>query len=84
MISSKDRLRREIELINKHPVDYVSAGPKNDNIFEWVATIMGPKNTPYQGGVFVLDIKFPFDYPFMPPKILFKTQIYTCKYFKRG
>ena len=47
-----------------------------DNIFEWICKIMGPRDSCYRGGLFFLKITFPFDYPNSKPEIIFLTPIY--------
>ncbi|KAH7943102.1 hypothetical protein HPB52_005322 [Rhipicephalus sanguineus] len=62
------RIRRELEEIRYSPLTNCSAGPISScDLFKWTATIVGPEETPYEGGVFLLDVTFPEDYPFNPP-----------------
>ncbi|XP_051912498.1 ubiquitin-conjugating enzyme E2 1-like [Hippocampus zosterae] len=67
----KDYIELEKERI---PTVGVAAKPLDDNIFKWHANIKGPEGTPYEGGIFHLEIEFPQSYPHAPPKItLFTT-----------
>ena len=54
-----------------------SAEPIDESdYYKWQGLIHGPEDTPYHGGLFQLEIEFPVDYPFKPPKVTFVTRIY--------
>jgi len=76
MTTATIRLAKEFENLTKDPVENVIFEIKNDNILEWTFILFGPHGSPYEGGVYTGEIKFPSNFPFSPPVVRF-----TCKLF---
>ena len=78
-IQGIDQLQREYKELSQNPISNigVSVGLVDEgNIYKWRATLTGPKDTSYKGGIFILIITFPMDYPNHPPEVCFRTPIY--------
>lgn len=72
----RQRLSRELTKIANSPPQGICVFPKDEKLSVLEAKITGPKETPYQDGVFNLEINVPEKYPFAPPSIKFLTKIY--------
>merc|ERR1712100_870903 len=61
-----------------HSGEGVHIFPAPDNLQFWRALIEGPQGSPFEGGVFALNVIVPDNYPFSAPRITFETPIYHC------
>lgn len=78
-MSSQIQLRRlaeEIRMLREDPIHGITIIPNEDDISSWDAVIVGPEDTPYEGGNFEMRISFTSEFPFRPPKVEFKTRIF--------
>ena len=81
------KLRKEFDALQNNPITSlgVTVGlPDPKNIFKWKISMLGPADTPYAGGVFILEANFPDTYPKDGPKIKFLTKIFHCNVFGWG
>ena len=83
-MSTVNRLKNELKELETNAPTNCSANMVSDDIYHWQATILGPEGSPYENGVFYLQILFPQDYPFKPPKVKFITKIYHCNINNNG
>lgn len=78
--------RRHMARISKELVDFnrstdadragITLETVKESLANLRATIRGPTGTPYEGGVFVVQITVPSTYPFEPPKMKFETRVW--------
>ena len=78
-IETLRRIREEYMDLNRNPILNLGVGvglPNEDDIFNWKISVIAPRDTPYMGGVFLILLHFPDNYPNAHPEIRFKTPIY--------
>ena len=64
-------VNREIQILGNSLADGIVVKAVEDRMDIYSAMIQGPKDTPYEGGVFLFDIKLPENYPRAPPKVFY-------------
>ena len=75
---------KETQRLIADPVAGISATPYADNLRYFAVAIEGPADSPYEKGVFQLELFLPADYPMAPPKVRFLTKIYHPNVDKLG
>lgn len=70
------RVQKELVEVERDKLSGVSIQISGDNLAHMQGTIEGPSGTPYEGGVFTIDIHLPSAYPFEPPKMQFITKVW--------
>eukprot|EP00835_Amoeboradix_gromovi_P001053 NODE_41_length_29768_cov_0.533924.p16 type:complete len:147 gc:universal NODE_41_length_29768_cov_0.533924:28956-29396(+) len=81
---SVKRIQVELKNLMENPIKGVHIIPNEDDVLSWIVKITGPAGTPYEKGTFSINIVFTSDFPFKPPKILFKTKIYHPNFDSDG
>lgn len=79
-----NRILQETRELAKNPPMGITATPKGDNMRYFDVTIQGPKDTPYEGGVFRLELFLSESYPLVAPNVRFLTKIYHPNIDKIG
>jgi ubiquitin-conjugating enzyme E2 G2 len=75
--TAQRRLLKEYHDLTNNPPEGITAGPvSEDDLLYWEALIQGPEGTPFEGGVFPAELKFPKDYPLAPPSMRFLGEVW--------
>ncbi|XP_021890518.1 ubiquitin-conjugating enzyme E2 1-like isoform X1 [Carica papaya] len=83
--SAQLRLMSDLKSIINEPPEGCSASPLSDeNLFVWSATIFGPDETPWEGGVFSLRMTFGQNYPEKPPRVRFTSEMFHPNIYRDG
>ncbi|XKL64227.1 hypothetical protein PGB90_004313 [Kerria lacca] len=78
------RLQKELNDMRVHGLKcFRDIQVDESNILSWTGLIV-PENPPFNKGAFRIEINFPAEYPFKPPKINFKTKIYHPNIDEKG
>eukprot|EP00834_Sanchytrium_tribonematis_P008747 NODE_1159_length_1970_cov_0.708177.p3 type:complete len:158 gc:universal NODE_1159_length_1970_cov_0.708177:1280-807(-) len=89
MSLAKDRLIAERKKFRKERPFGFSAVPEKTpngelNMFKWICKIPGPSNSPWQAGLYTVELIFPNTYPKSPPAAIFNPPLLHPNIFTDG
>jgi ubiquitin-conjugating enzyme E2 N len=78
------RITKEIEKLEAQKEQGLDIFTTKDNNRYVFMKLIGPKDTPYENGIFYIEFYFPDDYPSCPPEARFLTKIFHPNIDKIG
>ena len=79
------RLMADLRELERDTPEGISAAPISDaNLLVWNASIFGPDETPWEGGIYPLRLTFPPQYPTKPPRVVFLCEMYHPNVYADG
>lgn len=70
------RILKELDDVKKDQQASITLEMADNELNHLTGSFIGPPDTPYAGGVFLVDIRIPNEYPFKPPIMKFDTKVY--------
>lgn len=75
--------------LNKELKDALEKGwdiEPSDDLRQWDVVFRGPQacGSPYEDGSWIVNITFPIEYPFKPPKVVFSSKIFHPNVTEKG
>ncbi|CAD8137345.1 unnamed protein product [Paramecium octaurelia] len=78
------RVMKELMIYEQKPHPFVKVFPCSHDVSFWKIIMVGPEQTPYSNGIYILYMKFPQEFPLQPPDLRFLTSIYHCNINSQG
>ena len=79
------RLLSDVREMQASPPEGCSAAPLSEsNLLLWNASIIGPEDSPWEGGIFSLRLQFPESYPNKPPRVRFTSVMFHPNVYSDG
>ena len=83
-LTARRQINNELKHLQTNQSRNYLVTPNDDDRKEWTVDMYGPEDSPYNGGIFTLDVRFGKCYPAQPPRIKFNTRIYHMNVSGRG
>ncbi|CAM9922702.1 unnamed protein product [Ectocarpus sp. 13 AM-2016] len=76
MLSMSPSKRRDTDMMKLMMSDFEVHIPDESSMHDFLVAFPGPKDTPYQGGVWKVHVTLPKEYPFKSPSIGFENRMF--------